>query len=69
MSSLKQLGFETVSDVRIGKYLEVRVYEADRARAEGLVSDMCRKLLANPVIEEFSFDLEDAPAAARPPGG
>ncbi len=69
MSSLKQLGFETVSDVRIGKYLEVRVDEADRARAEGLVSDMCRKLLANPVIEEFSFDLEDAPSAARPPGG
>ncbi len=69
MSSLKQLGFETVSDVRIGKYLEVRVDEADRVRAEGLVLDMCRKLLANPVIEECNFDLEDAPAAVRPPGG
>ena len=66
LGSLKQLGFASISDVRVGKYLEVRVEEADRARAEGLVADMCQKLLANPVIEEFSFDLDEISSAAHP---
>ena len=59
MGSLQQLGFGSVADVRVGKYLEVRVEEADRTRAQELVADMCHKLLANPVIEEFSFDLDE----------
>jgi phosphoribosylformylglycinamidine synthase len=63
LGSLKQLGFASVSDVRVGKYLEVRVEEADRVRAEGLVADICQKLLANPVIEEFSFDLDEISSA------
>ena len=66
MSSLKQLGFASVSDARVGKYLEVSVDEADRTRAAELVSDMCNKLLANPVIEEFSFDLDEVPPTAHP---
>ena len=66
LGSLKQLGFVSVSDVRVGKYLEVRVDEADRARAEELVADMCQKLLANPVIEEFSFDLNEVSSIAQP---
>ena len=64
LGSLKHLGFASVADVRIGKYLEVRVDEADRSRAQEIVADMCQKLLANPVIEEFRFDLEEAPAAS-----
>ena len=66
MGSLKQLGFASVADVRVGKYLEVTVEEAERARAERLVADMCQKLLVNPVIEEFSFDLDEIPSAAHP---
>ena len=61
LGSLKQLGFAPVADVRVGKYLEVQVDEADRSRAEALVADMCQKLLANPVIEEFRFDLAELP--------
>ena len=59
LNSLKQLGFASVSDVRVGKYLEVRIEESDRSQAETLVADMCNKLLSNPVIEQFSFDLNE----------
>jgi len=49
-------------DVRVGKYLLVNVDEPDRTKAESSVAEMCQKLLANPVIEEFRFDLEEIPA-------
>ena len=54
---LHQLGFQAVKSVRAGKYLEIRVDEPDRAKAEGQVGEMCRKLLANPVIEDYRFEL------------
>ena len=63
LGSLRNLGFSPVADVRVGKYLEVRVDEADASRAEAMVTEMCQKLLANPVIEQFRFDLEAVPAA------
>jgi phosphoribosylformylglycinamidine synthase PurS subunit len=59
LGSLRNLGFSAVADVRVGKYLEVRVDEADASRAEALITEMCQKLLANPVIEEFRFDLDE----------
>jgi phosphoribosylformylglycinamidine synthase PurS subunit len=62
LGSLRNLGFATAADVRVGKYLEVRVDEADLSRAEAVATEMCEKLLANPVIEEFRFDLEAAPS-------
>ncbi len=54
---LKSLGFDSVADVRAGKYLEIRLTERERRGAEAKVRDMCDKLLANPVIEEYRFDL------------
>jgi phosphoribosylformylglycinamidine synthase PurS subunit len=62
LGSLKQMGFPSVGDVRMGKYLEIRVDETDRHRAQELVDDMCHKLLANPVIEEYRFDLHEITA-------
>ena len=59
MGGLKSLGFDAVSDVRAGKYLEVTLQEADRSKAEAQVKDMCDKLLANPIIEEYRFELEE----------
>ena len=59
---LKSLGFSSVNSVRVGKYLEVQLDEGDRAKAQELVVEMCRKLLANPVIEEYRFDLEEMSA-------
>lgn len=57
-SGLRQLGFDTVESVRAGKYMEVRLDETAESDAERKVRDMCDKLLANPVIEEYSFLLE-----------
>ena len=59
LASLHRLGFGDAEDVRVGKYLIVTVNEADRAKAEQSVTEMCQKLLANPVIEDFTFDLEE----------
>lgn len=55
---LHTLGFESVNSVRAGKYMEIQVNEEDRLIPEEQVREMCRKLLANPVIEDFRFDLE-----------
>ncbi len=66
LGGLKHMGFGPVRDVRIGKYLEVRIDEADRSLAAELVTEMCNKLLSNPVIEEFRFDLEEIPPADHP---
>jgi phosphoribosylformylglycinamidine synthase len=57
---LHSLGFENVSSVRAGKYLEIRIDRDDRSAAEVEVTEMCRKLLANPVIEDFRFELDPA---------
>ena len=57
LGGLKSLGFASVADVRAGKYLEVTIQGVDRPQAEELVAQMCDKLLANPVIEEYRFDL------------
>ena len=62
LSGLQRLGFGSAEDVRVGKYLLVNLNETDRAEAERTVTEMCQKLLANPVIEEFRFDLEEMPA-------
>ena len=55
---LRQLGFDSVESVRAGKYMEVRLDEDDEENASRKVRDMCEKLLANPIIEDYTFDLE-----------
>ena len=55
---LHTLGFDNVQSVRMGKYIEVRLGEKNGSKAEEQVREMCRKLLANPVIEDFRFELE-----------
>ncbi len=56
--ALHNLGFGSVEDVRAGKYIEVKIAEKDIAAARKQVEEMCRKLLANPVIENYRFELE-----------
>ncbi len=56
---LHSLGFNTVKSVRAGKYMEIMLDEADSSAAQAKVQEMCRKLLANPIIENFRFDLEE----------
>lgn len=58
-NSLHSLGFTSVSEVRMGKYLELRV-DADGAEdAERQTRSMCEKLLANPVIEDYRFEVAE----------
>ena len=56
--ALHNLGFTSVEDVRAGKYVEIRLKENDLTAAKKQVDEMCRKLLANPVIENYRFDME-----------
>lgn len=57
---LRQLGFDSVASVRAGKFMEIFLEESDEAQARVRVAEMCDKLLANPIIEEYSFELEPA---------
>lgn len=56
--TLESLGFGSAKDVRIGKYIEVEVDESDPAKAKDAVDAMCRQLLANTVIENYTIDVE-----------
>lgn len=56
-TSLHQLGYREVTDVRIGKCLEVTLGGLPRREAEQRLKAMCDKLLANPVIEEYRFEV------------
>lgn len=58
MGGLHSLGYDAVSDVRIGKYLEIRLDAPTEEAAEHAIAGMCDQLLANPVIEDFRFTLE-----------
>ena len=60
-SALGSLGFGSVTRVRVGKHLEVALQAADREEAAALVQEMCRQLLANPVIETFDYELAEQP--------
>ncbi|MBM3946357.1 MAG: phosphoribosylformylglycinamidine synthase subunit PurS, partial [SAR202 cluster bacterium] len=60
LGGLKTLGFQSVGSVRVGKYLEVALDAPDKATAEAQVQEMCRKLLANPVIELFRVEVREA---------
>ena len=57
--SLSKIGYTEVTDVRIGKYLEVNI--ADTARdVDAIVKEMCEKVLANTVIEKYRYEIEEA---------
>ncbi len=53
--TLNGMGFKSVNEVRQGKYFEVDVKENDPKKAKGIVENMCKKLLANLVIENYKI--------------
>lgn len=55
--SLHTLGFSTVEEVRIGKFMELDLNETDTTAAENTIKSMCEKLLANTVIEDYRFEI------------
>lgn len=56
--ALDSLGFKNAANVRVGKYMEVDVNEIDQAKADAQVKQMCEKLLANTVIEDYRYELQ-----------
>ena len=66
-SALRALGYASVDEVRTGKLMRIGFEADDAAAAEATVAEMCRRLLANPVMETATWDLQpgDMPAAVR----
>ena len=57
--SLRSLGLASARRVRAGKFFEIEVESTDRDAANAAVDQMCRRLLANPVIEDYRFEVAD----------
>ena len=62
--ALASLGFDEVAAVRMGKAIHLQLSAPDRPRAEARVRAMCERLLANPIIETFQFELKEVPREA-----
>jgi phosphoribosylformylglycinamidine synthase len=56
-NALHRLGFPEVGDVRQGKFIELELAETDADRAKARLDEMCRRLLANTVIENYRIEL------------
>ncbi|WP_134684978.1 phosphoribosylformylglycinamidine synthase subunit PurS [Brevibacillus migulae] len=55
--ALHSLGFDEVQEARIGKYMELSLGTSDREQAKERVTEMCEKLLANTVIEDYRYEI------------
>ena len=58
-NSLNSLGYDEVSDLRVGKYIEVMLNTTDKEVAIERVEEMCENLLANTVIEDYQFEIDE----------
>ncbi len=55
--SIESLGFRNIKDTRIGKYIELTIDSASKEEAGKTTEEVCKKLLANPVIEDYEFEV------------
>ena len=58
-SSLLSLGYDETEEVRVGKFIELELKVASKMVAEERIKEMCERLLANTVIEDYQFELEE----------
>lgn len=56
-SGLQQMGYDNVEQVRIGKYIQLTITSTDETKARQNLNSICDQMLANPVIENYRFDL------------
>jgi phosphoribosylformylglycinamidine synthase len=56
--SLDTLGYTSVKDVRIGKYIEIDIGDPSKEAVEARIKEMCHKLLANPIIEDYRYEID-----------
>ncbi len=55
--SLKSLGYDRIVDTRIGKYIELKIDVPDEHTAKAIAEEACKKLLANPVMDDYTFEI------------
>ncbi|MDD5360522.1 MAG: phosphoribosylformylglycinamidine synthase subunit PurS [Ignavibacteria bacterium] len=58
-NSLKSLGYDKITDTRIGKFIELKINAGSKAEAEKIAEEACKKLLANPVMEDYTFEITE----------
>jgi phosphoribosylformylglycinamidine synthase len=63
--ALEGLGFPEVRDMRVGKLIDLTLDETDAARAHQRLDEMCRKLLANPVVEDYTCEVVEGDDGRR----
>ena len=56
--TLKNMGYENIINVRQGKYFDIELNETDREKAKKIAEEICKKLLANVVIEDYTINLK-----------
>lgn len=59
LHALESLGFNDAKSLRVGKFFEMKLDVPSREKAEARLREMCDKLLTNPVIEEYSFEIKE----------
>jgi phosphoribosylformylglycinamidine synthase len=57
-SALAHIGYSGIGEVRMGKYLEIEINGADGEAARKQIDEACHKILSNPVIEDYRFEIE-----------
>ncbi|MED1202664.1 phosphoribosylformylglycinamidine synthase subunit PurS [Heyndrickxia acidicola] len=59
MNALHSMNYQDVQDVRIGKFMELSI-EASERNIDELINEMCQRLLSNPVIEDYRYEIEES---------
>ena len=56
--TLKNMGYNNISNVRQGKYFDIEIEETDKEKAKKIIEEICKKLLTNIVIEDYTINLK-----------
>ncbi|WP_213975184.1 phosphoribosylformylglycinamidine synthase subunit PurS [Tepidanaerobacter acetatoxydans] len=59
-ATISNIGFKDVQDIQTGKYYEVRINACDAAKAKEIMKELCEKVLVNPVVEDYKFEIMEA---------
>jgi phosphoribosylformylglycinamidine synthase subunit PurS len=57
-NALAHMGYSGIGSVHVGKYLEIELADGDQAAAHKQIDEACHKMLSNPVIEDYRFEIE-----------
>ena len=56
--TLKNMGYSSITDVRQGKYFEIELNESNKEKAKKIIEDICKKLLTNSIIEDYTINIK-----------